>query len=133
MVRKKTSNLTRFSEGSRIFQQYFIIDMENNMTKIKYRFKDLTFFVFCVFYMTFYNLQNSVKLYQNEGNGMPRNIDLKMLPGDKPRTRPDVCCAFVARFIPPPTFLTQVPPLIPGKLPGRCWDTRNNLISPPPP
>ena len=94
--------------------------------------KDLKFVVFCVFYMTFYNLQNYVKLHQNEGNGMPGNIDLKMLPGGIPRTRPDVSCAFVARFVPPPTFLTQVPPLIPGKLPARCWDTRSNLISPPP-
>ena len=133
MVRKKTSNLTRFSEGSRIFQQYFIINMENTMTKIKYIFKDQKFVVFCEFYMTFYNLQNFVKLHQNEGNGVPGNIDLKMLPGGIPRTRLDVSRAFVARFVPPPTFLTLVPPLIPGKLPGRCWDTRNNLISPPPP
>ena len=32
------------------------------MKKIKYIFKVLKYVVFCVFYKTFYNLQNSVKL-----------------------------------------------------------------------
>ena len=36
--------------------------MKNTMTKIKYIFKVLKYVVCCVFYMTFYNLLDSVKL-----------------------------------------------------------------------
>ena len=38
MTRMKTSNLTGLSEGSGIFEPYFIINMKNTMEKIKYIF-----------------------------------------------------------------------------------------------
>ena len=76
MVRMKASNLTGLSEGSLIFQQYFIINMKNTMKKIKYIFKVLKYVVFCVFYKTFYNLQNSVKLPPKCRKCMTRTLGL---------------------------------------------------------
>ena len=55
-------NMTGLSEGSRFFKQYLIINMENTMKTITYIFIALKCVIFCVLYMTFYSLHNSVKL-----------------------------------------------------------------------
>ena len=58
--------------------------MKYTLKKIQYIFKVLKCVVFCVFYMTFYNLQNSVNYppEKNTGNG-----SLGMLPGNILKSR----------------------------------------------
>ena len=69
------------------------------MKKNQYIFKALKCIVFCVFYMTFYNLQNSVKFPpQNAGNGISETLETL-----------DVFRAFVPRFV-APRFLILAPP-----------------------
>ena len=104
----KTCNLKGLSVVSVIFQPCFIINMKNTMKKIKYIFKVLKYVVFCVFYMTFYNLWNSVKLPpKNAGNGISGILDLKTYPRHAPNPRR---CFWRPRysFCPPPPSHTLV-------------------------
>ena len=81
----KTCNLKGLSEVSAIFQLCFIINMKNTMKKIKYIFKVLKYVVFCVFYMTSYNLQNSVKLPPKCRKCYSRDSRSQNFPGACPR------------------------------------------------
>ena len=98
----KTSNLTGLSEGSGIFEPYFIINMKNTMEKIKYIFNK-----YMLSFVYLYDVLWSVKLPPKCRKCYGRDSRSRRFPGGMLQTRLDVSCAFVARFVPPPPPVFQ--------------------------
>ena len=77
-----------------------MINVKNTLKKIKYIFRVLKCAVVCLFYMTFYNLQNSEKL-------LPKMQKRTVQGGARYGS-----WALGALFFAPPNFLTLAPSLL---------------------